>query len=369
MNSLRIGILTHKYPRTKEDRVDARIHIYDFAHALAKLANVFVFAPDPGGEKETDRRVPVTWISAGNTIGLFIKGRQTAVEFVQTNKIDVCLAAWAIPSGFLAYHVKKTLGIPYAVWALGSDIHTYARYPILRQLIATWLRYADLRFANSYCLCDKVMQLSGKDCTFLPVISDFPTQPRKKRPNLRKSFQFLYVGRLERVKGIDILIHACTLLKERNVSYRLDVVGDGRLRHQLERKVKEKGLDDEIVFFGNQDKDSVITHMGNAECLVIPSRKESFPQVLLEAAKLGLPSIATDVGDCKRIIIKYNCGVLVEDYTPASLADAMFHCIKDRRSLQKQYSKGLQAFVTEYTRVRPEVILMKKIKTYNFTED
>lgn len=367
--SLRIGILTHKYPRAKEDRIDARIHIYDFAHALAKHANVFVLSPDPGGEKEHDARVPVTWFSGGNLVRLFIKGRQAAVEFVQEKKIDVCLAAWTIPSGYFAYHVKKTLHIPYAIWALGSDIHTYAQYPILRQLIATWLTYADLRFANSYRFCDDVTRLSGKDCTFMPVISDFPTRLQKKRPNFKKPFQFLYVGRLEEIKGIDLLIDACILLKERNASFRLDVVGDGTLHDQLEQEVKEKGLDDDIVFLGNQDKDSVYTHMMKAECLVIPSRKESFPQVLLEAARIGLPAIATDVGDCGIILRRYKCGTVVSRVGSLDLANAMIECLSTRELPRQQFRHGLERFVKTYTAVKPELLFFNAINSIEHSRD
>lgn len=353
------------------ERVDARIHIYDFAHALATHADVFVLAPDTGGEKEVDKQVPVTWFPLGknnvynvyNNYKVITRARREAFEFAERNRINFCLAAWAIPSGYFAYYVKKTAGIPYAIWALGSDIHTYARYPILRKLMAIWLTHADLRFANSYCLCDEVMRLSGKDCTFMPVISDFPSQSRKKRPNPRKLFQFLYVGRLEKIKGIDLLIRACKLLTQRDELFHLDIVGDGSMRNQLEKEVRVGELGKNVEFYGNQGKEGVIKHMLKAECLVIPSRKESFPQVLLEAAKLGLPVIAADAGDCRRILFTYRCGVLVENNTPANLADAMFHCIKDRRSLQMQYSKGLQAFITEYTRVRPEVFLMQKFKT------
>lgn len=357
--AFRLGILTHKYPRDNRDRVDARIHIYDFAHAFAKHASVYVFAPDWGGEKELDAYVPVTWFPTGKNI---FRIKQAAIEFAQKNSIDFCFAAWAMPAGYLAYHVKKALHIPYGIWALGSDIHTYARYPILRQLIARYLAYADLRFANSYRLRDDVTRLSRKDCTFMPVISDFPSYSKKIRPNLRNPFQFLYVGRLEDVKGIDILIEASALLKEQNALFQLHVIGDGALRDHLEQQVKEKGFDNKIVFLGNQDKESVIAHMRNAECLVIPSRKESFPQVLLEAARLGLPAIAAGVGDCPRIMNTYRCGMLVLKNSPQQLAEAMEQMIKRRDQLQQLYGKGLRKFVREFTRTPPEMILMHKLQ-------
>lgn len=373
MKPLRIGILTHKYPKTKEDRVDARIHIYDFAHRLAGHAQVFVFASDPGGEKEVDLRVPVTWFSTNKSSyrlisqyidawNMFRQGNNAVLSFVKRNDIDFCLAAWAIPAGYWAYTVKRELGTPYAVWALGSDIHTFARYPIVNHYIRKWLVSADLRFANSYRLCDDIMRLSGKDCTFMPVISDFPTYLRKERLNFSKPFQFLYVGRLEKIKGIDILIRACILLKERNVAFHLDAVGDGSLRKQLEREIKKKSLDEDILFLGNQDKGNVIKHMRDAECLVIPSREESFPQVLLEAAKVGLPVIATHVGDCPRIVRTYRCGMLAQKNNPHALAKAMNQSVERRHQLIHLYGKGLRKFVDEFTRTPPETILMQKLK-------
>lgn len=376
---MHIGILTHNYPKTSDDRKDAGIFIYDFAHELAKHAKVSVFCPDFSGRKELYKRVPVTWFDWGgskekfgswspfsplsvlNFFKLIINGQKAALNFAKKNEVDLCLACWALPSAVFARKIKKELRIPYSVWSLGSDLNKYAKYPILRQMIRASLEEADFRFANSYLLVDKVKKLSEKGCSFMPAVTEFNVGRVRPAHLEGGKFNFLFVGRLERIKGPDVLIEACARLRKKDSGFRVHILGDGSMRSELKGGVRKRGLGNFVDFFGAANKEEVASYMKTADCLVIPSRSESLPLVLIEATKVGLPIIAADVGDCRRLIKKYKIGRLVPKEAPQKLADAMLKMMRERTPLKKRHKKGLDKIAKEFTQKGAVDIFLKTV--------
>ena len=108
----------------------------------------------------------------------------------------------------------------------------------------------------------------------------FPDDPR-----------FLFVGRLTRLKGLDIALKALEGLKDRK--WTLDVVGDGPQRAELENLTAELGLQDRVAFHGFRD--DVETWMAHSSCLLFPSYHEGMGLVVLEALSMGLPVLASDL--------------------------------------------------------------------------
>ncbi len=338
-NRLRVGIFTHNYPINSKDRKDAGIFIYDFAQELAKRADVFVFCPDFGGKKENYKKVPVKWFDWGggnekfgnwklfNPIyvykffKLIFLGQIEAIKFAKKNKIDYCLCCWAVPSAIFGLRVNQSLGIPYASWSLGSDVNKYIRFPILGQLIYFAMKKSKRLYANSFRLCELVKEVSGKECNFLPAITDFKLKKIVKPKLNKRKFNFLYVGRLENVKGPDVLVEAVNILSEKRKNFVVNVLGDGSMMNSLREKSKD--VSDYINFIRWADEAAVGGYMKESNCLLIPSRNESLPLVMIEAAKVNLPVIATDVGDCKRMVKKYRLGAVVQKERPDEFAGAM----------------------------------------------
>ncbi len=105
-------------------------------------------------------------------------------------------------------------------------------------------------------------------------------------------FCFLYVGRLTKIKGIDIIIEACKSLKDIN-GWKLDIAGDGPMRQELNEKVKQSGLEDRVSFLGFRN--DVLSLIGSCSCLLFPSLQEGFGLTLMEGAKMGAPFLASDI--------------------------------------------------------------------------
>lgn len=102
------------------------------------------------------------------------------------------------------------------------------------------------------------------------------------------------IGRLSREKGVDILLKSLATLAARKVPFKAEIVGDGPERAGLQADVDARGLAEQIRFHGHiEDIASVYARL---DLVVIPSRSEGLPNVLLEAMRHDIPVVATDVG-------------------------------------------------------------------------
>lgn len=105
--------------------------------------------------------------------------------------------------------------------------------------------------------------------------------------------RFLFVGRLTRLKGLDVALNALSELK--NYDWSLDVLGEGPHREELEKLSHNLGLSERVIFHGNMDSSDVELFMAKSSCLLFPSFTEGMGLSALEAMSMGLPVIASDL--------------------------------------------------------------------------
>jgi glycosyltransferase involved in cell wall biosynthesis len=312
--------------------------IADFCRAIQKRGHrVFVVAPERTGVEVDTGEVPVFWIPRAtgkplvNTnplspvelwraLRLMVDGERLLLRTVREQSIEVCLAMWAVPSGYLAWRVRARSGVPYAVWALGSDINSAARYPVLHSLIRRVLRGARWRFADGIALAERTRLIAGMDCQFLPTTRSFP--PSDERVELAGKVRFLFVGRLERVKGIDVLIAAMARLRD-VPGIHLYVIGGGSLEQEVAAQIASSGLENIVTMVPRGSAAQLAAYMKACECLVIPSRKESIPVVFSEALQVGIPLLVTDAGDMGTLAREHHLAAPVPAADSEALAEAM----------------------------------------------
>lgn len=121
-------------------------------------------------------------------------------------------------------------------------------------------------------------------------------------------------------KGLKYLIEATKIL---STDYKLPIktiiIGDGKLRHQLEQQIKNLELQNNVILIGSLLEAS--QYLKAFDLAVVSSVKEGFPYFLLEAMSAGLPIVATRVGGIPEIITGKKNGFLVESKNPQMLAD------------------------------------------------
>jgi glycosyltransferase involved in cell wall biosynthesis len=136
----------------------------------------------------------------------------------------------------------------------------------------------------------------------------------------------LFIGELRMLKGVDVLIAAIRQLAQEGRKVTATIVGDGPDRAQFERAVRKHGLGEQVQFVGAKPARQAFS-LGRL--LVVPSRAESLPYIVLEAAAAGVPMIASQVGGIPEIFGP-DAGTLVAPGDPAVLARAISQAMQDR---------------------------------------
>ena len=121
--------------------------------------------------------------------------------------------------------------------------------------------------------------------------------PKLVKFNLKKNEYALAIGRLEKVKGFDLLIRSW-----KNIKTNLVIVGSGQEKQNLKNLINQNNLSTRIKIIDDVKRDELINFYKNASVLIISSRDEGGPRVALEALFLEIPVLSTDVGHMSNIL-------------------------------------------------------------------
>jgi glycosyltransferase involved in cell wall biosynthesis len=135
-----------------------------------------------------------------------------------------------------------------------------------------------------------------------------------------------YFGRLERGKGVDVLLDAAERLHAKLPATAFAFVGDGPLREALVARARARGLP--ACFVGHRDDVAALLRL--CAVVVLPSRQEAFGRVLIEAMATGVPIVATTVGGIPEVCVDGVTGVLVPPEDPDALAVALALTLTDQ---------------------------------------
>ncbi|HEV7258705.1 MAG TPA: glycosyltransferase [Bosea sp. (in: a-proteobacteria)] len=184
----------------------------------------------------------------------------------------------------------------------------------------------------------------GLDADFLAV-----------RPSrLVQKARLVTVGRLSEQKGHMVLLQALATLARAGVPFKLTVVGDGPLRSQLEQRIRQLGLEQQVELVGWMSNAEVRAAIGEARALVLPSFAEGLPVVLMEALALGRPVVTTYIAGIPELVEDKTCGWLVPAGSVDQLADAIRQCLDAPDTLIRTMGSAGRKRVLEQHDIVPE---------------
>lgn len=325
-----IALITTSFPDLsfQPGQEAAGTFVSDFAQELAKHVQVSVVAPSKqdsltgrGNLKIKKFSVPSLPLSLlkpdkpsqwRNIITTMKNGQSALKQLVDETTVDHIFALWALPSGYWARAVWKKHGIPYSIWALGSDIWELGKISIVKKVLRMVLQDSHARFADGYMLRKDIETISGKDCNFLPSVRNLPISKSKKLCT-GPPYRLAFLGRWHLNKGVDLLVEGLQLLTQDdwNKIEKVQVCGGGPLEKAvLSRCAKLKEAGHPVVVRGYLNKMDALELLMWADYILIPSRVESIPLIFSDAMQTNCPVIATPVGDLPRLINCYNTGIL-----------------------------------------------------------
>ncbi len=171
------------------------------------------------------------------------------------------------------------------------------------------------------------------------------------------------VGGMVPEKNHDFLLEIFLNLKKQLPDCKLWLVGEGKTREALENKIIKNDIQEDVKFWGNRP--DVISLMKAAHVMVMPSRIEGLPGVILEAMSCGLPVAATPVGGIPEVIKDRETGLILSLDNPKQNAEALLRLISSPELL-KDITNSAAKMVQEQF-LMPN-IAQKFIKTYQGVE-
>jgi len=157
----------------------------------------------------------------------------------------------------------------------------------------------------------------------------------------------LFVGRLERLKGVDVAIKALALLRDReHDDLRLIVLGedvrdgDESEKERLKAVATSLGVRDRVDFLGSVAHHELPYFYAAADAVVMPSYSESFGLVALEAQACGRPVVASGVSGLRSVVRDEVSGYLIEDHDPALYAERIGRLLADPELAQQMGLRG-----------------------------
>jgi glycosyltransferase involved in cell wall biosynthesis len=254
---------------------------------------------------------------------------------------DLIIAHSVTWAGYAAYLIHREFNIPYCI--IEHRSYFVWRSEEARKLIKPYyLPY----FEKAYRNCAKLVLVSESQLTGLKTLFNWIEEKIQVIPNMIREnmflppdvtrstdpFIFIWAGRLEWVKGVDILLKAVRELKtktEHRFSVRL--AGRGSLSGDLMEMTREFEIEDVVHFLGRLSRTALQEEMQSANCFILPTRYEAFGVVLIEAMASGLPVIATRSGGPENIVTEES-GLLIDTEDSCQLADAMLNMIMNHPS-------------------------------------
>ena len=164
--------------------------------------------------------------------------------------------------------------------------------------------------------------------------------------NNADTIRVIFVGRLDKTKGLDVLLNAFKILTTQmaTIDCQLTIVGKGPLKQQLHEMVEALGIAGYVHFAGEVKE--VPVYLSNSDIFVLPSRAEGMSNALLEAMSAGLPCITTDIAGNSALIQHERNGLLVEKDAAVAVARAV-HRLATTPDLRKRLGRTARQTVEE----------------------
>lgn len=261
-------------------------------------------------------------------------------------RFDVVHCHSVYPTGYVAACCSSLAGVPVVITSHGGDMapgSLYDRKPALRPRYSMALERADAAVAISRFTHDNYLAA----CPQLRHVESIPNgvdlqrfaapaeRPAGLDPAIRPGEYLLFLGRLERRKGVDVLLDAMAAAGIEN-EFRLVIAGIGPERYTLEAQAASLGLGERVSFIGQADGNAKTYLLQQSRCVLVPSRDwEAFPLVVLESYAAGRPVVGTRIPGLSEIVWPDRTGFLVPSESPRELAEALRRIVQMPNDVQR----------------------------------
>lgn len=251
--------------------------------------------------------------------------RERFIKYINEKQYDVVIGVadyYSILLGSIADKVTaKTIG-----WQHNS----YDAYLKTKNRYCWNLGYIFNKYINQLDKCivltnydkNKYKEDMGIDCEVIYNPRSFKSE---KKSSVTKK-QFLAAGRFNYQKGFDMLIESFNLFAKKNNEWQLVIVGEGEEKEKIEALINKYNLNNRIRI--DNFTDNIQEYFLNSSVLLLPSRWEGMPMIVLESLEMGVPIISYDITAVEPLIVHKENGIIVEKYDIEKYSEEMLNMVE-----------------------------------------
>lgn len=277
-------------------------------------------------------------------------------KLIRENKYDLTHSFFTVPCGAISLWFKLFNGLPYIVSLRGSDVPGYSeRFSLVYKILTPFIRFIWKKSFFTVANSLEFKKLAQKTNFYQDIkiitngidVDEF--YAKKIETDLvkrEKEFKIICGSRVTHRKGIRFIIEALNILKNKGAVVKLDIIGEGNERVELEKKVQDLNLTDVVRFIGFVEHDKLPDIYVDANVYVSASLNEGMSNTLLEALAAGLPIIATNTGGTFETVKEGINGYVIDMESAQDIADKVEILFNDYE-LEKKMSKESRLLAQE----------------------
>lgn len=289
---------------------------------------------------------PGKWFNRWSGWSAFLSLRGIALELHQREPFDLIYAQNFFPSVDAALRLGGLLKLPVVGVGIGTDVNTAPDYNKgLKKHFERIARELSGVIARGQSVADRIRSPRGKpvpnlfgmvDCTqFHPVSSERKKALRRKLGIEKNASVIIFVGWIQREKGVFELLEAAKAISQRAPRARFLLCGGGDGIDDFRQTIFRYGLQSRIRLVGSVDPDNIHEWLQSADIFTLPSHMEGMPNAVMEAMACGLPAVVSAVGGIPEALNRSKGATLVPARDPVSLALALSELLEQPRRRTK----------------------------------
>ncbi len=306
------------------------------------------------------------------------------IKVAKRAELDFIHSHYAIPHAMAAYMAREIINIPYVVTLHGSDVHTLGLDPAYKPVVQHTVEKADAVTAVSEFLKNKAHEDLGIkreihvipnfiDTTAFSQVSGIRLVVESGCVSLRQEEEafeicpedkiILHASNFRPVKRVVELVEIMRTVVDHNPNARLIIAGDGPTRIEVERKIEELKLCNNIHLLGIKSNMQEI--MCSADVFALNSTLEGMPLVLLEAMSCKLPVITTPAGGIPELVRPGKDGIVTKGFGKEEYTEELLKLLENDSQRNKLGEAGFarvdekftaEKVVPQYEKVFEEVV-------------
>lgn len=221
----------------------------------------------------------------------------------------------------------------------------------------------DILFEKYIKKLDKYIVLTEYDRIMLKkekgIESQVIANPRSFTSKVKSNMevkQFLAAGRFTYQKGFDLLIESFNLFSKQNQEWKLVIVGEGEEKDKIKKKICEYGLQDRVYI--QPFTDNIKKYFLNSSVMLLSSRWEGMPMIVLESLEMGVPIISYDITAVEPLIDNKENGIIVEKYDIEKYSEEMLRIIENetlkymsKKAIEKSKEFDIEKIVEKWIQI------------------